>query len=128
MARRKRFYPWVSLLFLLYLSDHSSLPAIRMIEMAIGIMVGCMPAVAALVRKRDLPFSNAFSSLHTIFKSSHVSVWLWLERRLRGTSSCDHKKTTSKIRDSALREQQRRSPNWESDGYFERMEAQEPRN
>lgn len=96
--------------------------------MAIGIMVGCMPAVAALIRNRGLSFTYAFSSLHSIFDSARVSTWSWLEGNSKIRSRFYSKKTPSRNGDSAVWDQRKGSANWESDGYVELMEARQPRN
>ena len=95
--------------------------------MAIGIMVGCMPAVAALIRNRGLPFTHACSSLHSIFDSARVSTWSWLKGNSKIRSRIYSKKTSSKSGGSALSDQRKGSSNWESDGYIELMEARQPK-
>ncbi len=99
-----------------------------MIEMAMGIMVGCMPAVAALIRNRGLPFSHAFSSLYSNFESARVSTWSWLKENPKIRPRVHFNSSPSKNGDSALRDQRKGSSNWESGGYIELMEARQPRN
>ena len=96
--------------------------------MAIGIIVGCMPAVAALIRKRGLPFSHAFDSLRSKLRLARNSTWSWIEESSKSFSGARGKGSQPKAEDTTLRGQTESSGSWSSDGYFELVEARQNRN
>lgn len=95
--------------------------------MAIGIMVGCMPAVAALTRNRGLTVSHTFATLHAFCETIQVSSWSWFQRNSKIRSWIYFNKTSSENGDSTLRDQRKRSSKRQSEGYIELMEARQPR-
>ena len=105
----------------------SLLPRNRMIEMTIGIIVGCMPAVAALVRHRGLPFSRLFSSILSRIQSARVSAWSWIEGGTKSSSSDKTKETICDRGDLTLRGQRVKTRNRSSEDYVELIEARQGR-
>ena len=97
----------------------------RIIEMTIGIIVGCMPAVAALIRNRGLPYSHAFKSLRSRLRLARKSTWSWIEESSKSFSRARGKGRQPEVGDTALRGQTESSVSWGSDGYFELVEARQ---